>query len=552
MAFISIIINTIYLGRGERWYKRKKPQLQIEILACLTVVGNLSKSKLQSCLKKYYYNDISRAVDALNENNYISLARLNYGAGRPQKYYKINERGLGLLLSDNPVPEKVWKALIGFCHHSKHTINRSMFERLFELFLNHYLNYSSKRGYFLQLELFNNLQDQWLRSCILGDHKIKLDQKVLEILSLNPQITFKELLKMTNEENEHSLRKSLSIYSPISHKPMIIDRDSYPDEGILNDEDSMYSGLLLHKTIIIKRNTVGEYKFELSLLGIMLVFTLIRYNDDGKLGQGLYHNELSIQEYYEKIAENYKEKLPLIFGKWYLLKGVFGCLAVYNFDIILDKKFRAIELQRPISERGNKEFYEAVDSLSATARREMMEIQSVGLQELFNYRAGTLYSDPSMTKMRPLIHKILDISALLSPIHYDPSSFIQTMLETTNDNNSNIELEGIQTISQSFEIEAIEKAFADLVSLYYFLNLQSENDLLNQLAEYSHAKVSECVNSLSNRYYPLSRRQIALSIFRQDNDIKDWFSDWIKDLLNHEREKAVAMERIRNEVGLSE
>jgi hypothetical protein len=550
MAFILVIINTIYLGREEKWYKRKKPQLQIEILACLAVLGNLSKSKLGTCLKKYYYNDISHSVDALTEKKYISLARLNHGRGRPEKYYKINERGLGLLLLDDPIPEKFWRIIIGFCHHGKHTIHSSILEKMFKLFSDRYLKYSYKRAYSLPLDLFNDLQEQLLRSCNSGDGKIKLDQKILEILSLNPRITFKELLKMTIEKSEFILRQTLAEYSPISHRPLIIGKEPSFISGPFYDERSMYSNLLKHKTIIVSHSVSGEDKFELSLLGVMLVFSLVRLNDEGKLRQGLYHKDLSIQEYYERIVHNYKEKLPLIFGKWQVLKSIYGLHTVYNFDIILDKEVRSNELKKPIYEGGNKEFYEAIESLSAKGRKEMVKIQSAGLQGLFNYRAGMIYADPDMTKMQPLIYKILEILSLSSPLDFDPASYIQTMKEATNDEKSDIGLETMLSVSNLYKIETIERAFAELATLYYYFNLQSEFDTVTQQTKYSRRKGIEDTNSLNGSYYPLTGRQIAVSIFCKDAEIKEWFSDWIKDLIYHEHEKEVAMEIVRNEMGL--
>jgi len=78
----------------------------------------------------------------------------------------------------------------------------------------------------------------------------------------------------------------------------------------------------LHKTIVIKTNGTGNNVYELSLFGVLLVQTVILYNQMNKLQYGLYYNDMLLEDYYDKIASNYQNKLPLIFGKWNLLKKV--------------------------------------------------------------------------------------------------------------------------------------------------------------------------------------------------------------------------------------
>lgn len=60
-----------------------------------------------------------------------------------------------------------------------------------------------------------------------------------------------------------------------------------------------------------------------------------------RLTLGLYYDNVLFEEYYDTIASNYQKKLPLIFGKWYLLKRILKVFSAYNFDIILDKEARS-------------------------------------------------------------------------------------------------------------------------------------------------------------------------------------------------------------------
>ncbi len=264
-------------------------------------------------MPKRHYNDVSRAIDSLLAHEYISKANWKYGRGRPEKFYSISDKGLRLLLTDNPVPEKFWRIMIGFCHHSERSIDRVYVEDLFGLMLKHFLNYSSERGYVFHPDLFNDVEEFWLANYILRDSEIGLDQKVLEILSLYPQITNDKLLKLANERDVESLRKIISMYSPVLHKPMIVSRENYPCEGSSYDERLNAPILSLHNTIIIRQNAKGVVKYELSLFGVMLTLRLIRYNEAGKLHHGLYYNSISSEAYFEKIADNYEQKLAFSF-----------------------------------------------------------------------------------------------------------------------------------------------------------------------------------------------------------------------------------------------
>ncbi len=114
----------------------------------------------------------------------------------------------------------------------------------------------------------------------------------------------------------------------------------------------------------------------------------------GKLHHGLYYNSISSEAYFEKIADNYEQKLPLVFGKRRLLKKFLGASMIDNFDVILDRMIRAKQLETSICQGGNKEFYESIDSIIKSTRNEMAKIQAVGLEQLFNYLAGNMYSNP--------------------------------------------------------------------------------------------------------------------------------------------------------------
>jgi hypothetical protein len=113
----------------------------------------------------------------------------------------------------------------------------------------------------------------------------------------------------------------------------------YEDDYDINSDDDYGSSLgqyldfMHHCIVAIRLTPKGTETYELSLFGITIAMTLIRHHDMGRMS--LFYHDISLQEYYDKMASNYKDALPLIFGKWYLLKKHLRKWSAYNFDIIL-------------------------------------------------------------------------------------------------------------------------------------------------------------------------------------------------------------------------
>jgi len=105
-------------------YEGKRPTLRIEILSCLALNGKVSKSKAEYLLKdKHDYPNISNAFDVLRDKGLIKVSHKEPGRGRPEVYYKITEKGLALLINDDPIPEKFWRAMMGFCYYSDEEVS---------------------------------------------------------------------------------------------------------------------------------------------------------------------------------------------------------------------------------------------------------------------------------------------------------------------------------------------------------------------------------------------------------------------------------------------
>ena len=121
---------------------------------------------------------------------------------------------------------------------------------------------------------------------------------------------------------------------------------------------------MYHCIVTVGHTAKGVETYELSLFGIIIAMTLVRYHEMGRIGS-LFYNGILLQDYYNKIASNYKYALPLIFGKWYLLKTHLKIWSAYNFDIILGgKQVRSKTLHSSVLAKGNKEFYENMQPIS--------------------------------------------------------------------------------------------------------------------------------------------------------------------------------------------
>ena len=86
----------------------------------------------------------------------------------------------------------------------------------------------------------------------------------------------------------------------------------------------------LEHMLIVRKDVDNRQSvtYELSLFGIMLIIALVRYYYVGidnirhpilnvksnKLG--LFFKDVPSNDYFDKIASNYHDKFPLIFGKW--------------------------------------------------------------------------------------------------------------------------------------------------------------------------------------------------------------------------------------------
>jgi predicted transcriptional regulator len=473
----------------KRWNKTRKPKLAIDILAGIVLCGELSKSKAESVLKNhhYYHADILNAFRILEENEFIEASHSETGRGRPQRYYRITDEGFKALIDHDPKPEKFWKAVVGFCHHNDNQVSLHKVDEFYRFFMQRYLEYSAVHGYSFQLDNFNDACKNWIEERILKSDKITIDQKVLEALAfLEPPVTVDRLSKKI-DESVIDIKEVLSKFTPIVHKPLAV-----PGEGFSKNlfrthkiyDEKNWGDFLLHYSVVCKNDLKGNDFYELSLFGIILVLTLIRYNDMDKLKQGLCLKSITFQQYYDRIASNYKNKLPLIFGKWYLLKRILKEFCSYNFDTIIDKDTRLKSVDKLILAGGKRELYEGSKAVALHIHKQMSELQAKGLEILRNYMSNphryvlidnkrNAVEKDNHQKIEAIRLKIFEITNLLNPLVYDPNSYVEMLTQGSNtwfDKHTAVQL------SRFYEMDNIDRLFANEINSLYYLGLVNEND----------------------------------------------------------------------------
>jgi hypothetical protein len=351
-----LIDNTGHLIKN-KWYKRKRPNLQIDILLLLTLRGKLSKGQAQTILKKRH-EDIIDSFNILEEKGLIKKNQnALFGRGRRQYTYEITNDGLQILITDEKTTSlSFWKMMYGFCNNSKKVINANDIDKYFQLFFQNYLNYNNTNFMDL-LDIFENMSKEWMNNFVKSKNYLSPEQKMLETLSLYPKISFEELV-VKSEINSYTLEKVLYSHS-IKFYPHILSLDNkflnIHENSLGKKNNRKYWDFIQHNLINITTNSKGENIYELSLFGIILVLKLIRYCYNNQKEKKLFFGNIPFIEYFEKIVKNYDTKLPLIFGKWNLLKRILKDYTIYNFDKIINE-FYFHKDTFSISLGGNNEF----------------------------------------------------------------------------------------------------------------------------------------------------------------------------------------------------
>jgi hypothetical protein len=478
------------------------------------------------------------------------------GRGRRQNYYEITQAGLELLIIDEPIhPIKFWKAILGYCHHYDGNMSEDRFNELSLQFMSKYLKYPN-HGFSFQLEIFDNMRDKWFDTYILSntDNKVNLAQKILEVLALYPKLSLEEIVEKT-QASQSEINLILSTYTLDSYSPLK-EQTYYIHQNVIGKRNNRkYWDFLLHNTIISKQESKDNIKtYELSLFGVILALTLIRYNDMDKLKHGLYYNDISFIEYCEKIVANYKGKLPLIFGKWKVLKNILRLYAAYNFDVIIDKEIRLRDFDKfSVTRGGNKELLDGIREIMLQTRQQIGRFIDTGEAIWLNYISGAQYGyegpenqhgdylikndidvsgkQPDQQRVHLVRKRLVEIMILLNPVECGFSESIRLSPKV------------ITQLSQQ-----LEQLFADEITAFYYFHLYFDHEFNTRVSQpmkyYSTYISSNTSDHQDNQSQPLSPisstpKDCLALILQNDKErplISEWFYRWIQDITNLQNE----------------
>jgi hypothetical protein len=239
----------------------------------------------------------------------------------------------------------------------------------------------------------------------------------------------------------------------------------------------------------------------------------------------------------------------LIFKKWRLLKRILKSVAAYNFDIILDPQFRDTTMKElsafkrfpedQLHISGNKYLFECSKSIIEISRRQLGEVQIKGIEALRNFVSRRINDFLSETvenarklvedKINVVSRLIWEITVNLETVGYDPTSFKETEL--------GIVREETERLSQIFEIDSIERPIANEIALLYYLNLNDE--------WYFHVMEPHLMEPSRDIVRPL---QCLQKILDGDQEIREWFSEWVGELVKYQEEVLKTMCEFYHEI----
>jgi hypothetical protein len=246
-------------------------------------------------------------------------------------------------------------------------------------------------------------------------------------------------------------------------------------------------------------------------------------------------------------ASNYQNKLPLIFGKWSLLKEILRIFSAYNFDIILDKELHLRDTDKlSVVRGGNKELYDGIREIVLQTRQQLGYFADIGYTVvLFNYISnkkpnedeGTVNQEtndylmnndvdsqcrPDPKKVHVLNKKLTEIMILLNPMECAFSKSVR------------LKPEDIAEIPH-----ILEEQFADEITALYYIHLHY--DYAFDTTRFSQpAKYYSSINH-NNDQFPISKRPKSClsSILQADKKrplINEWFSKWKEDIATLQKE----------------
>jgi hypothetical protein len=552
-----------------KWYHGKTPELQINILKLIVASGEVSKKSAAEILRTNY-PDVSNSMKTLSNSKFIELSEKRLTTGHNyERFYKITERGLRALLTVKLDKEEFWKIITLLSIYSKLSVDEQEFELYFDNFEREFLGHSNIHGYFFLTALFDNIADNWLK--LYSDTELIPEaQKVIEYLAFNGSSSLKNLVKETGasikEINKFSVQNGTSKQNLSSSAT---DLDLQSESNV--DANEIYSEPAL-SLLVSTRETKGELVYELTLFGVMVVIAIISYHFAGvknvQSQRGisstrisywkprLFFDNLNLKQYFDTIALNYRNKLPLIFGKWNLLKSQLGTMLYDSFDFMIYKSNRAHTIDETIWSFGTKEYYDEIQALAYNTIKRLRVIFWSGkaiINELENHQRW-IVNNSRMVPVYNKLEKLNEIEVL--------AKYIDTVLNRNNNPFRELHKD-IQRFTESINVKIIENMFKDEISFLFYMSLNTrffprsykypsrrsriEDGML--VIPYEAREEDKEILKLGGS------QQRLMAILSKDKDINQWFSTWIAGIIEYRQQTSKKMsefyDRVTNAVEYS-
>ncbi|MGB7638960.1 MAG: MarR family winged helix-turn-helix transcriptional regulator, partial [Nitrososphaeraceae archaeon] len=578
--------------------KRKKPHLQIGILKSIASSGLASQKEIASQFgyKPSTISDAFKIMDNAKLIRWANVPEFKKGVRR-ERFYKLSAKGLSVVLDENPSPQEFWMAMIWYYRLNTKAVGKDEFNRYYDRFIQKSVGSFSLHSYFFLGDIFDSLfKKKWSRKLFgyqyddqsrahgynyynnnnnnnnNNDNKLpKTTQnyKVLECLLLNRQITIQNIASLT-QLSEKEIRKILNEYI-ITQSSNSYSNYANLFEGAYQSDKSIDVTLdfLNHLVVIPIKKDEGQEKiqkagedsgsttekYELSLLGVLLMLatkSLMRKRQE-KIFQD------SDRGYYNKIASTYPDKLPLIFGKWKLLKDALNFdFFLSLFDYLFLDKSEISSLSVLLG--GNKEIYDNIRSDTLGKINKFLKVYDDGISAVQSDDFSKAYLQKGGEHYQFIQEKLNGIEILLR--YTSLKSFAKYMInkkgKSEPDFSSHVSLKDKdmpvwkvneqlvdnrvdeKNINFEDDLRFIEKALADEFSFLVFIGLLRDNN--HKASDYP--LTTAFITPSQSLVYP---KDFLMQIVRSDMEIRKKLREWIDEATSYQKLTLARMNEIHLE-----
>ncbi len=545
----------------EKSFTTKTPYLRIAILKYILHYGHISKTRAAE-LTQSKYNEVHEAMEKLVEEEYIyktedqgdSSKIIKKGSKtmmkghRPQDYYELTKEGLRHLLFSSNLDltcEEFWKLMI-LLSLTK-TFQQKDFDEIFPRYEEMILGCHLTKNYIPYWINFPSFFKKWYNNTYTKNYhssmNIPIIQIILEILAIVGPSSI-EMMKvfLNNKIDDQSLRDIVKKYSMI----ITYSNNESKDNSTL-DKDRFK---VIVPPLIIQRKIDEKIVYELSLHGVFVVLAILRSyflntfiisNQDNTNKSSFFEvNDENIKQvkcdlfcrfdgdryyydYFHKVIDNYKNKLPLIFGKIDLLKEELGLLFYHSFDFLFFKNSinNSFDNSSLLSaNRGNKEIYELFLDMSIITLNTLTNYVATGINILEKFQE---YNDIKNENIHPILSRL----AYLKNKVTSTEIIQQDSIELKDKFQMNL-------LSDDTLVERMEESLRNQITLLYYINLNVK-DYINYYPKefFNLLRVNE-TNTHSSKVH-------LLSILLKDKEIQNWLSRMLQDAFNFSDNRSFAI-----------